>query len=106
MARPALEPAAGGVRLFVRAAPRASRNAVQGQALGADDRMQVKVSVTAVPEDGKANAAIIQLLAKAWRIPKSSIDVVAGGTDRSKVLFVAGDTAQLQAQLTAWLAAL
>lgn len=101
--KPALEGAAGGVRLFVRAAPRASRNAVQGLAPGADDRMQVKISVTAVPEDGKANAAIIGLLAKAWRIPKSSISVVAGGTDRSKILFVAGETEALMTRLSDWL---
>jgi len=104
--KPALEPAQGGVRLFVRASPRASRNAVQGLAPGADERMQLKVSVTAVPEDGKANAAIIELLAKAWRIPKSSIGVVAGGTDRSKILFVAGETESLMTRLTNWLGGL
>lgn len=103
MAKPPLEPAAGGVRLFVRATPRASRNAVQGVAEGADGRQQVKVAVTAVPEDGKANTAIIELLAKAWRIPKSSIGVVAGGTDRSKILFVAGQTEVLMPRLGEWL---
>lgn len=104
--KPALEPAAGGVRLFVRATPRASRNAVQGVAEGADQRRQVKISVTAVPEDGKANTAIIELLAKAWRIPKSSIGVVAGGTDRSKILFVAGETEALMTRLSDWLGGL
>lgn len=104
--KPALEPAAGGVRLFVRATPRASRNAVQGVAEGADQRRQVKVAVTAVPEDGKANTAIIELLAKAWRIPKSSIGVVAGGTDRSKILFVAGETEALMTRLSDWLGGL
>ncbi len=104
--KPALEPAAGGVRLFVRATPRASRNAVQGVAEGADQRQQVKISVTVVPEDGKANTAIIELLAKAWRIPKSSIGVVAGGTDRSKILFVAGETEALMTRLSDWLGGL
>lgn len=104
--KPPLEPAQGGVRLFVRATPRASRNAVQGVAEGADGRQQVKISVTAVPEDGKANAAIIELLAKAWRIPKSSIGVVAGGTDRSKILFVAGETEALMPRLNDWLGGL
>ncbi|WP_029011686.1 DUF167 domain-containing protein [Niveispirillum irakense] len=106
MAKPALELVEGGARLFVRASPRASRNAVQGIAPGADERMQVKVAVTAVPEDGKANAAIIKILAKEWRIAKSSIDIVAGGTDRSKVLFVAGERAVLEPLLTTWLAGL
>lgn len=101
-----MEPVAGGVRLFVRAAPRASRNAVMGVAPGADGRLQVKVAVTAVPEDGKANDAIIALLAKAWRIPKSSIGVVAGGTDRSKILFIAGEPAALMVRLSEWTASL
>ncbi len=104
--KPPLEPVQGGIRLFVRATPRASRNAVQGVAEGADQRRQVKISVTAVPEDGKANAAVIALLAKAWRIPKSSIGVVAGGTDRSKILFVAGKTEALMPRLSDWLGGL
>ncbi len=101
--KPPLEPVQGGIRLFVRATPRASRNAIQGVAEGADGRGQVKIAVTAVPEDGKANAAIIALLSKAWRIPKSSIGVVAGGTDRSKILFVAGETEALMTQRQDWL---
>ncbi|QJE71722.1 DUF167 domain-containing protein [Aerophototrophica crusticola] len=106
MAKPPLEPAADGVRLFLKVTPKASRDRVQGVAEGADGRQVVKVTVTAVPEAGKANAAVIALLAKAWGVPKSSIAVVAGGTDRSKVLFVDGDPRDLSARLSAWLAGL
>lgn len=83
----------------MRVAPKASRNAVAG--IGADGSA-IKVSVTAPPEDGKANAAVIKLLAKAWKLPKSSISVAAGAASRNKVLHVAGDPDRLMQQLRAW----
>lgn len=100
--RPAVEPAPGGVRVHLRVAPKASRDAVAGIMRDGDGRDRIKLSVTAVPEDGKANAAVVRLLAKAWALPKSSIDIVAGGADRSKVLLVAGETGDLLARLGAW----
>ncbi len=51
----------------------------------------LKVRVTAPPEDGRANDALIALLAKAWRIPKTSIALIAGAANRNKTLFVAGE---------------
>lgn len=83
----------------MRVTPRASRNAVAG--IGADGSA-IKVSVTAPPEDGKANAAVIKLLAKAWKVPKSSVTVAAGAASRNKVLHVAGDPDTLMRQLGAW----
>ena len=55
--------------------------------------------VTAVPEDGKANKAVIALLAKRLKLPKSAIDIASGATDRRKTLLIDGDPALL-AQLT------
>lgn len=92
---------AGGVRVALRVTPRASRNAVAGLAATADGGAALKVTVTTVPEDGKANQAVVELLAKAWRTPKSSISVVSGATDRNKIILVAGDPAELLPRLTA-----
>lgn len=83
----------------MRVAPKASRNAVAG--IGADGSA-IKVSVTAPPEDGKANAAVIKLLAKAWKVPKSSVSVATGAASRNKVLHVTGDPDTLMRQLRAW----
>jgi uncharacterized protein YggU (UPF0235/DUF167 family) len=58
------------------------------------------VAVTASPEGGRANEAVIALLAKAWRVPKTSITVVAGATARRKTVLVAGETRDLMARLT------
>lgn len=90
-----LTPVANGVRVAVRLTPKASRTAVQGLADDADGSRVLKVAVTAVPEDGKANAALIKLLSKVWKVPKTSISVVAGATDRRKILLVEGDPAVL-----------
>jgi len=93
------EAVAGGVRVALRVTPKASRNAVTGLADTADGRKALKVAVTAVPEDGKANDAVVKLLSKLWHVPKSSIAVVAGQTDRNKILHVAGDPADLMRRL-------
>jgi len=94
--------AADGVRVAIRLTPRARRNRVEGLAAEAGGGVALKVAVTAVPEAGKANEALIALLAKEWRVPKSSIGVVRGATDRHKTLHVAGAPAALLAQLETW----
>ena len=62
--------------------------------------------MTAVPEGGKANAAVIKLLARAWGVPKSAVSVVAGTTDRRKVLHVAGPSGDLMQRLGYWIGGL
>ena len=96
--------AAGGVRVQVRLTPKASRDRIDGLAAEADGGTVLKVSVTTVPEDGKANAALIKLLSKEWRVPKSTIDIVQGATDRRKVLHITGETGDLLARLDQWMA--
>jgi uncharacterized protein YggU (UPF0235/DUF167 family) len=53
------------------------------------------VSVTAVPEKGKANAALLKLLAKAWGIPKTALSIRAGSKDRQKTVFIETDNAEI-----------
>lgn len=98
-----LTPVADGVRVTVRLTPRARRNAVQGMAADAAGGTVLRVAVTAAPEGGRANAALVKLLAKEWRLPKTSIEVAAGATDRRKSLLVRGDAAALALQLGRWL---
>jgi len=71
-----------GTEIAVRVTPRAGRNAV----LREDGRL--RVLVTAVPEDGKANAAVRKLLAAALGIAKSRLELVRGQTARDKVFRV------------------
>ena len=85
----------------MRLTPKASVNRIQGLIADAGGGMALKASVTAVPEKGKANAALIKLLAKAWSLPKTSLTVISGVTDRNKVLHIEGDPNVLMKQVTA-----
>lgn len=60
--------------------------------------MGFKIFVTAVPEDGKANKAIVRLLAKTWGIAKSSIEMTAGEHHRDKTFIIRCD-AEKQAEI-------
>ncbi|QWW67548.1 DUF167 domain-containing protein [Rhizobium sp. WYJ-E13] len=51
--------------------------------------------MTAVPEKGKANKALIALIAKSLGIAKSSVDLVSGDTSRKKILRIDGDPEDL-----------
>ncbi len=96
-------PTDDGVRMVLRVQPRARRNQVDGLAAMPDGGVALKVAVTAPPEDGKANAAVIALLAKAWGLPKSAFAVVAGAADRRKIIHLRGDPARLMQALEPWL---
>jgi uncharacterized protein (TIGR00251 family) len=97
---------ADGVRVQIRLTPKAARDRIDGIALDAEGGALLKVSVTTVPEDGKANAALIKLLSKEWRVPKSTISIVQGATDRRKVLHITGEPGDLLARLDQWMAKL
>jgi len=90
----------------LRLQPGASRAKVDGLAVLDDGVPVLKLRVTEPPEDGKANAALIKLLAKAWKLPKSSLSLVAGHSDRRKTLAVSGDPVALRRALESWLAGL
>lgn len=77
--------AAEGTRFSVRVTPKASRNRIVEDADGL-----IRVYVTTVPEDGKATAAVVKLLAKAIGVAKGELVLVRGATDRVKVFQVGG----------------
>lgn len=92
-----------GLRLAVRLQPGAGRSGLGGPVALADGGVALKAWVTAPPEGGKANAALIALLAKTWRLPKGAFEIVSGHNGRNKTLLVAGDPAGLEARLQAWM---
>lgn len=98
-------PVGDGLRVALKVTPSAGHDRIGEVAAEADGCMWLKVAVTAPPEGGKANKAAIALLAKAWRVPRSAITVVAGATARRKTLHVAGDAEVLARDLRAWLEA-
>ncbi len=95
-------PAPEGVRLFIRLTPRAASERIDGPAEEADGRVSLKVGVTAIPEDGKANAALIKVLAKSLKLPKTAFALIAGATDRRKTLSVTGETSEILTRIEEW----
>lgn len=77
------------ILLSIRLSPGAKKAGING-VYEADDGVYLKVSVTAVPEDNKANKALIALLSKYFRVPKSAIEIIQGQTHRNKVLRLNG----------------
>lgn len=63
----------------------------------------LRAAVAAPAEDGKANRALLRLLAREWRLPASRLAIVAGARSRNKTIALAGDPRELLAQLTRWL---
>jgi uncharacterized protein (TIGR00251 family) len=98
------QPISAGVRLRLKVAPKSRRNEIGGLLDEPDGGKALKVAVTAAPEDGKANAAVIALLAKEWGVAKSAISVVTGATGRRKLVEIRGPSQELLAKLQGWLA--
>ena len=80
-----LTSAPGGVYLRVRLVPRASRDAVTGVRAGS-----LMVRLTSPPVDGAANASLVGLLAKIFRIRKGAVTITSGLTSRDKRVFIEG----------------
>ena len=78
-----------GIILPIRAHAAARRNAILGEREGA-----LRVAVTAAPEKGKANRAIIALLSKSLGVPKSAIELISGDTSPQTRVLVVGATEQ------------
>jgi uncharacterized protein (TIGR00251 family) len=87
-------------RFTVRLTPRGGRDAIDGWAEDAGGKRHLKARVSLPPEDGKANKALIALLAKSLAVPKSSIRIAAGETSRLKTIEIVGDRAALEARLS------
>ena len=80
----------GGCVIFaVKIHPRAKTNAINGEMGEA-----LKVSLAAPPVDGRANEACIEFLAKLLKVPRSSVTIASGHTNRYKVIRMAGVTGQ------------
>jgi uncharacterized protein (TIGR00251 family) len=90
-----LVPTAGGVRLKLRVKPGGRANRLIGPHGGA-----LKLEVQAPPDKGKANQAVIKLLAALLGVARSDVEITAGITSQDKTVEIRGLTAdQLTARL-------
>ena len=86
------------MRFRVRLTPKGGRDAIDGWWTDAAGRA-LKARVAAPPEDGKANAALIGLLARTLDVRKSDVRIASGASSRVKMIEVAGDDRLLAARL-------
>jgi len=87
------------LRFVVRLTPKGGRDAIEGWQRDAAGRQVLKARVSAPPEDGKANAALLGLVATSLGIAKSKVRIVSGLSARVKTVEVEGDGAMLAARL-------
>ena len=92
---------ADGVTVAVRLTPKAAADGIGGLVMESA-ASALKARVAAAPERGKANAALLKLLAKHCKLTKSAMTVASGAKDRRKTVHVAGDPALLAARLDRW----
>jgi uncharacterized protein (TIGR00251 family) len=95
-----------GLRVAIRLLPRAKFDRLLGIAATPDGGRALKASVTAPAQGGRANEALLQLLARMWRLPRRDLSIVAGPTSRNKIVRVAGDPHELIGKLSGELATL
>ncbi|MDE2717448.1 MAG: DUF167 domain-containing protein [Chloroflexota bacterium] len=72
------------ITIEVRVQPKASRNRIVTK-----DGI-IKIYVTAAPEKGRANSAVVEMIARRLEVPKRAVSIVSGENSRAKLLAVEG----------------
>ncbi len=86
---------ADGIVVAVRVTPRGGRDRLGGSGGGDGEGTWLAARIAAPPADGKANMALIALVAAAFGVPKRAVAIVAGDTARRKRLRITGDPVAL-----------
>jgi uncharacterized protein (TIGR00251 family) len=94
-----------GISVALRVTPRGGRDDIDGVETLANGRTVVKVRVRAIAEDGEANRAVTELLAKLLGVSKRDARLVSGATSRIKQIAVDGDPQKLGEALRQLIAA-
>jgi len=101
-----IAPTRSGLSVTIRLSPRARSDRLLGIIATAEGGRAVKASVTAPAQDGRANEALLQLLSRAWRLPRRDLSIVVGAASRNKIVHVAGDPDELIVKLSREIASL
>ncbi|MGC6404947.1 DUF167 family protein YggU [Bisgaard Taxon 45] len=80
---PAVEKQENSLRLRIFLQPKASKD----QIVGLHDN-ELKITITAPPIDGQANAHLLKFLSKTFKVPKSSIVLEKGELNRHKQIMI------------------
>lgn len=85
-----------GIELAIKVTPRAGRVAIEGAVADAAGAAWLAVKVTAPPDGGRANAAVLGLLAKRLGVPATACSLVSGASSRWKRVRILGDARTLE----------
>lgn len=96
---PAVVATRDGIVMTVRLTPRGGRDAIDGVETDAAGRAMVKARVSAPPEDGAANTALLALLARRLDLPRRAVALESGATQRVKRIHISGDATALAARV-------
>ncbi len=75
--------------------PASRRNGILGLVEIAEGQWALKIALTAPPVDGKANTALIALLAKTFGLAKRDVEIEHGQSERVKRILLCGDSETL-----------
>lgn len=75
--------------------PQSKKNAVEDITIEANGSLSLKIRISAPPVDGKANQAVIDILAKHFSVKKSDVEIIKGHTTRQKLIKVYNPTIKM-----------
>jgi len=78
---PFIRTTADGINITVKARPGAKRNSISFESAE-----YLKVSINAPPVEGKANIGLVKFFSEVFDIPKSSVQLLRGGSSKNKVV--------------------
>jgi len=79
------------IDLLIKLTPNSSVDKIIGIIATAGEEMRLAIKVRAVPEKGKANKAVVEFMAKQLSLPKSTLEIASGTTNRNKTIRITGD---------------
>ena len=88
----------GGALLHISLTPKSSRDEI-GAIIEGPSGVVLKAKVRAIPDKGEANQALIKLLAKSLRLPRTSMELVSGSRSKLKIIKILGDFKEVSKML-------
>lgn len=98
----AFRAAPGGAAVAVRVQPKSRPEGLEGFVADAAGAVRLKARLAAPPEDGKANAALLRLLARAWGVAPGRLSLLSGAKDRNKTVLFEGEPQATLERLRRW----
>lgn len=89
-----------GILVTIRVSPKSHQDAIRGIVELPHDRLALGVRVSPPAADGAANEAVVEVLAKVFRVSRSCVEITSGATGRVKTVFILGNHLVLRAMLT------